>query len=178
MVYFLFFSSRRRHTRYWRDWSSDVCSSDLFVSGVLRVRGSMSEPDGRPFTYGGQAVIEGVMMRGRRAMAVAVRHPSGQVVVHSQALDSRIYRSRWTKRPFIRGVLMLWDTLSLGMRALMYSATVAIEEEDEAGKPDKPGDQRANSSSSPEAGAGTADQPGDTPVGHTPDDAPTAQQQA
>ena len=78
-----------------------------------------------PFYYGGQAVIEGVMMRGRTAMAVAVRHPGGQVVVHTEPLDRGVYRSPWAKRPFLRGVLLLWDTLVLGMRALTFSATVA-----------------------------------------------------
>lgn len=83
-----------------------------------------------PFQYGGQAVIEGVMMRGRRSMAVGVRHPSGEIVVHSEPLNSRIYGSVWAKRPFIRGALLLWDTLGLGMRALMFSANVALQEEE------------------------------------------------
>lgn len=82
-----------------------------------------------PFNYGGQAVIEGVMMRGRQAMAVAVRHPSGEVVIHSEGLTRGLYRSPWAKRPFIRGALLLWDTLILGTRALVYSASVAMEEE-------------------------------------------------
>jgi uncharacterized protein YqhQ len=72
-----------------------------------------------PFHYGGQAVIEGVMMRGRQSMAVAVRHPSGEVVVHGEPLTRGLYRSRWGKAPFIRGALVLWDTLTLGTRALV-----------------------------------------------------------
>jgi uncharacterized protein YqhQ len=92
---------------------------------------------GEPFNYGGQAVIEGVMMRGRQAMAVAVRHPSGEVVVHTEPLNSRLYRSPWAKRPFIRGVLLLWDTLSLGMKALAFSANVAMDEEEEGGDSEK-----------------------------------------
>ena len=92
---------------------------------------SENAPPSQPFNYGGQAVIEGVMMRGRSAMAVAVRHPSGEVVVHTEPLVSRVHRSVWAKRPFIRGVLMLWDTLSLGMKALVFSANVALEEDDE-----------------------------------------------
>jgi uncharacterized protein YqhQ len=91
----------------------------------------MSEPDGAPFNYGGQAVIEGVMMRGRQAMAVAVRHPSGEIVVHGEPLQRGFYGSPWAKRPFIRGALLLWDTLVLGTRALVYSASVALDEEDE-----------------------------------------------
>ena len=95
---------------------------------------SDNAPPSQPFNYGGQAVIEGVMMRGRSAMAVAVRHPSGEVVVHTEPLASRVHRSVWAKRPFIRGVLMLWDTLSLGMKALVFSANVALEEEDDEDK--------------------------------------------
>ena len=96
----------------------------------------MSEPDGAPFNYGGQAVIEGVMMRGRQAMAVAVRHPSGEIVVHGEPLQRGFYGSPWAKRPFIRGALLLWDTLVLGTRALVYSASVAMEEEEEGQEED------------------------------------------
>ena len=80
--------------------------------------------------YGGQAVIEGVMIRGARHMAVAVRRPSGDILVHSEPLPSGIYSSRPGKLPFVRGLTMLWDTLVLGMRSLMFSADVALEEED------------------------------------------------
>jgi uncharacterized protein YqhQ len=83
------------------------------------------------FNYGGQAVIEGVMMRGRRAMAVAVRHPSGEVVVHGEPLVRGFYVTPWAKRPFIRGALLLWDTLALGTRALVYSTSVAMNEPDD-----------------------------------------------
>jgi len=76
--------------------------------------------------YGGQAVIEGVMMRGRRAVAVAVRNPQGQIVLHSELLRSAIYTSRWAKLPFVRGLVLLWDTLVLGLRMLMWSANVAM----------------------------------------------------
>ncbi len=82
------------------------------------------------FYYGGQAVIEGVMMRGRQHMAVAVRAPSGEIVVHQEALDKGLYRSPAMKLPFLRGVLGLWDALGLGMKALMFSANVALEEGD------------------------------------------------
>jgi uncharacterized protein YqhQ len=80
--------------------------------------------------YGGQAVIEGVMIRGAKHMAVAVRRPSGDIVVHSEPLPSGIYSSRLGKLPFVRGLTMLWDTLVLGTRSLMYSADVALEEEE------------------------------------------------
>jgi uncharacterized protein YqhQ len=79
--------------------------------------------------YGGQAVIEGVMMRGRKAMAVAVRNPQGEIVIHEEALTAKIYTSKWGQWPFVRGLALLWDALGLGMRALMWSADVAIKEE-------------------------------------------------
>jgi len=85
----------------------------------------------KPFNYGGQAVIEGVMMRGRKHMAVAVRNPKGEIVLHTEPLNPRIYSSFINKVPFVRGFTMLWDALVLGMRTLMYSAQVAIEDEED-----------------------------------------------
>ncbi len=82
------------------------------------------------FNYGGQAVIEGVMMRGAKHVAVAVRSPTGEIIVHSEPLSVRIYGGPIGKVPFLRGVIMLWDTLVLGMRALLFSADVALEEEE------------------------------------------------
>lgn len=82
------------------------------------------------FNYGGQAVIEGVMMRGARHAAVAVRNPQGEIVVHEEALTAPIYTSRWGKMPFIRGLTLLWDALGLGVRALMWSANIALTEEE------------------------------------------------
>ena len=85
------------------------------------------------FYYGGQAVIEGVMMRGQRRVAVAVRNPEGEIIVHEEPLPERIYRSRWSRLPFLRGLVLLWDALVLGTKALMWSADVALgEDEDEA----------------------------------------------
>ena len=78
--------------------------------------------------YGGQAVLEGVMMRGSQAMAVAVRNPKGEIQVHTQPLGN-IYRGRFSKIPFLRGLLGLWDALGLGMQSLTYSANVAGGEE-------------------------------------------------
>jgi uncharacterized protein YqhQ len=83
------------------------------------------------FNYGGQAVLEGVMMRGEKDWAVCVRNPMGKIVVHREALPGAVYRSRILKWPFLRGLTMLWDSLGLGMRALMWSADVAMSEEDE-----------------------------------------------
>jgi len=83
------------------------------------------------FSYGGQAVIEGVMMRGAHSMAVAARDPKGQIIVHEQALNARIYRGRIARTPFLRGLTGLWDALGLGIRALMWSADIALDEEED-----------------------------------------------
>lgn len=81
--------------------------------------------------YGGQAVIEGVMMRGRKTIAVAVRNPQDKIVVHREPLTASIYTKAWGQWPFVRGLGMLWEALGLGMRALMWSADVAVQEEDD-----------------------------------------------
>ena len=83
----------------------------------------------RIITYGGQAVLEGVLMRGRKALAIAMRAPDGQVVVHTEKL-SGIYQSRIAKIPFLRGVILLWDALGLGMKALTLSANIQTGEEE------------------------------------------------
>ena len=83
------------------------------------------------FNYGGQAVMEGVMMRGEHEWAVCVRNPSGEIVTHHEPLKGAVYHGRAFKWPFVRGLVMLWDSLGLGMRALMWSADVALSEEDE-----------------------------------------------
>ena len=81
--------------------------------------------------YGGQAVIEGVMMRGSQALSVAVRNPAGDIVVHTEPLDSRIYGGGLASVPFLRGLTLLWDALGLGIKALMFSAEVAVEEDEQ-----------------------------------------------
>lgn len=91
----------------------------------------------RPINYGGQAVIEGVMMRGSKSYAVAVRNPAGEIVVKSEPLDQRIYGSRMAKLPFLRGLTLLWDALGLGIKSLMFSADVALEEEQQEDKPEE-----------------------------------------
>ncbi len=83
----------------------------------------------RIISYGGQAVIEGVMMRGRAAMALAMRAPNGQIVLHTEKLG-RLYRSRVSRIPFVRGVVLLWDALGLGMRALTIAANTQTGEDE------------------------------------------------
>jgi uncharacterized protein YqhQ len=80
-------------------------------------------------TYGGQAVIEGVMMRGQKAFAIAMRAPDGNIVIHKEDLAS-VYRSKLTKIPFLRGIILLWDALGLGIRALTLSANTQTGEDE------------------------------------------------
>ena len=80
-------------------------------------------------TYGGQAVIEGVMMRGARGVAVAMRAPNQEIIIHTEPL-SGIYKSKITKIPFLRGLVALWDALGLGIRALTISANVQTGEDE------------------------------------------------
>jgi uncharacterized protein YqhQ len=81
-------------------------------------------------TVGGQAVIEGVMMRAPHRWAVAVRRPDGIIEAVSHDLPRLSSRSRWARVPFVRGVLVLGESLSLGFRALSWSATKAGTEEE------------------------------------------------
>jgi uncharacterized protein YqhQ len=81
------------------------------------------------WSYGGQALIEGVLMRGKRTAAIAVRHPDGHIIIKEESL-SGLYRGRISKIPFLRGIPMLWDSLGLGMKALFYSAEIVGKAED------------------------------------------------
>ncbi|MCC7119685.1 MAG: DUF1385 domain-containing protein [Anaerolineales bacterium] len=83
----------------------------------------------RIIAYGGQAVIEGVMMRGQKAFAIAMRAPDGSIATHTEKL-ANVYRSRITKIPFLRGVILLWDALGLGMKALTISANTQTGEDE------------------------------------------------
>lgn len=85
------------------------------------------------FHYGGQAVIEGVMMRGQKAMVTAVRRPDGGIAVDTQMLPA-FATSRARRVPVIRGVIVLVETLVLGYKSLLYSANVSVQEEGEEEK--------------------------------------------
>lgn len=77
------------------------------------------------FNYGGQALVEGVMIRAERGVAVAVRDPDGHIVTHTEHLEGGLLRSPLGRLPFIRGVFALWETLTIGTRMLLFSANVA-----------------------------------------------------
>ena len=81
-------------------------------------------------SYGGQAVIEGVMMRGKNAFAIAMRNPEGKVEIHVEKL-AKLYKSRLAKTPFVRGLILLWDAMGLGMRALTISANLQSGEDEQ-----------------------------------------------
>jgi uncharacterized protein YqhQ len=83
----------------------------------------------RIITYGGQAVIEGVLMRGQKALALAMRAPDGEIKVYTEKL-STLYQSPITKIPFLRGSILLWDALGLGMKALTLSANTQTGEDE------------------------------------------------
>src|SRR6185295_13524743 len=76
------------------------------------------------YTYGGQALIEGVLMRGRDAIAVAFRHPDGRIVYATERLDSGVHGTRWSKLPLVRGLVVLYETLIMGTRWLVRSASL------------------------------------------------------
>jgi uncharacterized protein YqhQ len=94
-------------------------------------------PAGRPraagrqgsHSYGGQAVLEGVMFRGRDHWSIAVRRPDGSIAAEAFYLERNVMRTRFWKIPVLRGVLMLYDTLALGFTALQYSAERAFPDE-------------------------------------------------
>jgi uncharacterized protein YqhQ len=81
------------------------------------------------FSYGGQALIEGVLMRGRDAIAVALRHPDGRIVWSDERLGGGFRGTRRAKLPFVRGLVVLYETLVIGTRWLVRSAGVAAAEE-------------------------------------------------
>jgi uncharacterized protein YqhQ len=80
-------------------------------------------------SYGGQAVLEGVMMRGSQTCAVAVRTPDGNIVFKDVPLGA-LYRSKLARIPFVRGLFVLWDSLVLGVSALTFSANVQAGEDE------------------------------------------------
>jgi len=81
------------------------------------------------FNYGGQALIEGVLMRGRDAIAVAFRHPDGHIVWAAESLDKGPHAWRFAKTPFVRGLIVLYETLIVGTRWLIRSANIQASAE-------------------------------------------------
>lgn len=84
--------------------------------------------------YGGQAVIEGVMMRGPKVMAIAVRRPDGEIAIRQEEVRSIMQRVPLLRLPILRGMVGLVETLSVGMGALMFSANQAMPDEEQLSK--------------------------------------------
>ncbi len=87
---------------------------------------------------GGQAVLEGVMMRGPTAWALAVRKPDGDIAEVNRPISSALARHRWLRAPIIRGIVALGESLAIGFRALAISAQYAAPEGDDVGEDGKP----------------------------------------
>ena len=85
-------------------------------------------------TYGGQAVIEGVVIRGKRTLSLACRLPNGEIYRYREALRSPLLRPGPARWPLVRGIVVLWESLSHGMRMLMKSADLQLAEEERLGK--------------------------------------------
>ena len=83
---------------------------------------------GEETLVGGQAVLEGVMMRSPHAWAIACRKPSGEVSTHSEPLERLSEKHKWMAWPVVRGVITLGHAMALGFRALKFSANVALDE--------------------------------------------------
>jgi uncharacterized protein YqhQ len=79
--------------------------------------------------YGGQAIIEGVLMRGGKFMAAGMRSPEGNIVIQKEKLAG-IYLSNIRKIPFLRGIIILWDALGIGLRYLTISANIQTGDEE------------------------------------------------
>lgn len=85
-------------------------------------------------TYGGQAVIEGVMMRGPKRMAIAVRRPDGEIAIYQEEVKSVMQKYPILRLPILRGMVALVETMSTGITALMYSASQAMPDEQQLSK--------------------------------------------
>src|ERR1700678_1793107 len=116
-----------------------------FVRFLIAVQLLPALESGEETLVGGQAVLEGVMMRSPHAWAIACRKPSGEVVTLSQAIERPSEKHKWMAWPILRGVMTLGYAMSLGYRALRFSANVALEDvmQDEQTNSDKSGSSLA-----------------------------------
>lgn len=114
-------------------------------------------PTGEYLQYGGQAVIEGVMMRSPHHYSVAVRAPNGEIVVHCEPMEKTwIGRQRWLKLPFLRGSLGILDAMSLGYKALRFASHIQLDPKYAAPTPEeKPKDAVEQSTGTPASEAET-----------------------
>lgn len=92
----------------------------------------MASDKEQKFHYGGQAIIEGVMMRGPKDFAIAVRRADGEIVTSTEDVESILGKFKWLNKPFLRGTLALIDSMALGIKALKYSADIAMSDAEKA----------------------------------------------
>ena len=90
-----------------------------------------ASPTPAPHLYGGQAVVEGVMMRGARHWAVAVRRPAGDIHLESHEIESVADRHPILRKPLLRGIIVLGQSLAIGMRALMIAANQSVDDDEQ-----------------------------------------------
>jgi uncharacterized protein YqhQ len=102
-----------------------VTQSPAGQGAAAPLSGDPGSIDTPRFAYGGQALMEGIYMRGRDAIGVAVRGPDGQIFAGQEKLDSVLHRNRFARAPFFRGVVVLYETLVIGTRWLMKSGSLA-----------------------------------------------------
>ena len=114
------------------------CSQRLELQIIIIIKIMKKQKVKKTCTYiGGQAVMEGIMMRGKRSMATAVRDPEGGIQIESERLTPPEKRSKLTRLPFVRGVLNFISSLIDGNRVLMRSAEVAFPDDEEPTKGEK-----------------------------------------
>jgi uncharacterized protein YqhQ len=90
-----------------------------------------SKKEEQSLAFGGQALIEGVMMRSGSHMVLCVRQPDDVISTYCQEISSLVRRNRVLSLPFIRGIILLFETMYYGVKGIFHSANVALEEEEE-----------------------------------------------
>src|SRR6185312_10573947 len=103
---------------YWKQYLKLIAATQLLPA----------LESGEETLVGGQAVLEGVMMRTPHAWGITVRKPSGELVSHSDVLERPSDKHKWMGWPVVRGVVTLGHAMKIGFRALKFSANVALEE--------------------------------------------------
>ena len=107
---------------------------ERFYVTVLHIPVSMNaspEEEGRSLAFGGQALIEGVMMRSGSHAVMCVRQPNGSISTHVETVNSLTKKNALLGLPLLRGIIMLFETMYFGMKSIFHSANVALEEEEE-----------------------------------------------
>src|SRR6266581_4480185 len=117
---------------------SIMCSLRNIWRFLIAVQVLPALEGGEETLVGGQAVLEGVMMRSPHAWAIACRKPSGEVLTHSEPLERLSEKHKWMGWPVVRGVITLGHAMTLGFRALKFSANVALDEL----QPEEPGKKK------------------------------------